>query len=127
VRQAFSSNQLLDAVRTCRRMIARFLLRLALLWFVTGVVSPAVGESLHATSDNQADHSGSPCSDPDAGGEPCGPACPCACCPGHRTPPALAVGDAVSGALIAGQFEAGLPDTLHPKDVFRRVFHPPRA
>lgn len=110
-------------------MISRPLARLALFWFVAGVISPAVGETLHeAASADEACHSGgSPCPDPDAGGDPCGPACPCACCPGHRTAPALAAGDSVRGAPGAGRFEAGPPDALHPKDVFRRVFHPPRV
>ena len=98
---------------------------------LAGAASPAaVGELLHAASSGWSDgacHEGAPCPDPDEGGDPCGPTCPCACCPGHRTAPALAVGGPAHGSLAARHFEAAPLEALHPKDVLRRVFHPPRV
>jgi len=108
-------------------VIIRLVGRLALLWFLAGIVSPALVETLHAAATTDDCHSDGPCNDPGDGGKPCGPTCPCACCPGHRTVPALAVDDSHHGSPVAAQFEAAPPDTLNHEDVVSRVFHPPRA
>ncbi|MCC6748350.1 MAG: hypothetical protein IT371_11870 [Deltaproteobacteria bacterium] len=108
-------------------MISRSIARLVLLWVVVGVVSPAVGESLLATSADEASHAGSSCPDSSDSGHPCGPACPCACCPGHSTAPALAVAGAVRGSPGTARFKVAALESAHPEDVYFRVFHPPRS
>lgn len=105
-------------------MIYRALLLLLLL----GTVVPALGETPHAASSAlEAGHAdGAPCPDSEGNGDPCGPACPCACCPGHRVP-ALASAHAHAIPSTPGALEALPLDALNPQDVVRRVFHPPRA
>ncbi len=106
-------------------MMLRALARVALVWFMVGVAAPALGESLHAGTD-EASHAAAPCPDPDPGGHPCGPVCPCACCPGHRVSPALTAGGPPLVAPSTLHLEHRLAETFHPQDVLRRVFHPPR-
>jgi hypothetical protein len=67
------------------------------------------------------------CPDPDSNGQPCGPECPCACCPGHSSAVAFLSGWPSLGAPSSHENRASSPDDLHPKDVRVRIFHPPRA
>ncbi|MFZ5786470.1 MAG: hypothetical protein ACOY3Y_08505 [Acidobacteriota bacterium] len=107
-------------------MMLRTLARVVLVWFVVGIAAPAVGENLYANAEGES-HAGGPCQDPDPDGHPCGPVCPCACCPGHRVPPALTSGGPLLGAPLPLHLETRPAEAFHPQDVLRRVFHPPRS
>lgn len=72
---------------------------------------------------------GAPCPDGDGHG-PCDDGCPCLCCPGHGTvlyPPVstgLGRPHRESSPVIRCGF--GPPEALHPDDITRRIFRPPR-
>lgn len=108
-----------------------------LFLFVTGLVSAAAGEALHASAGadeaTHAESSGPSCPDSGDDGKPCGPMCPCTCCPGHLTVAAFVT---VAASVTVGPTvqhspsskpHTSLPDGLHPKDTYSRIFHPPRA
>jgi hypothetical protein len=106
--------------------------RLALvvpLLFLAGFVPAAAGELapswLGAGQASCLD--GSSCPDPDNHGHPCGPACPCACCPGHQAATAASLTRPSIGIPPANSLEACSAGDLHPKDVPHRIFHPPRV
>jgi hypothetical protein len=102
---------------------------IVLFLFVAGLVSTAAGEALHSsTSGDQVSHSeGSSCPDPDDDGNPCGPTCPYACCPGHVACAAFAVQSFCLGVPPSNEIKLQHDDALNPKDVHFRIFHPPRA
>ena len=107
------------------RGLATFVLAL----FVAGLFSTAEAEVLHATADPSAagQSGGTPCPDPGDEGDPCGPDCPCACCPGQRpaaTFPSLAL------AIVAPpmkELEPLVPVEPTLSEIGQRIFHPPRA
>jgi hypothetical protein len=105
-------------------------LALAVLFlFVAGFVSATAGEVLHASAgvDRESHSEGSSCPDPGDDGNPCGPACPCACCPGHSPAAAfVSVWPALEAQPSHGH-HASLTDDLDPKDAHFRIFRPPRA
>ncbi|HUT79441.1 MAG TPA: hypothetical protein VM285_17220 [Polyangia bacterium] len=94
-----------------------------------GIASAPSGETLHGwTGADERHHSeGDPCPDPVDDGHPCGPTCPCTCCPGHLTKIAIAPVRPVIAARPDSEVEAVLPTALHPKEIINRIFHPPRA
>lgn len=101
-----------------------------LVVFVAGIVSVAAGEDRHAAEGSAHAHSdepGSSCPDDGADGAPCGPACACACCPGHSVPVLFATGPQV-GAVPSpvGRHCAGRPDR-YESAVASALFRPPRA
>jgi hypothetical protein len=102
-----------------------------LFLFVAGLVSGAAGEAMHASaSADQVSHSessGSSCPDPGDDGKPCGPTCPCACCPGHLTTAAFVSVRPSIQPPPSDELHVSRLDELHPKDVHFRIFHPPRA
>ncbi|HUU00033.1 MAG TPA: DUF6660 family protein [Myxococcota bacterium] len=105
-------------------------LALAVLFlFVAGLVSATAGEILLTlvSSDRVNCSEGPSCPDPDDDGNPCGPTCPCACCPGHSAAAAFVSIRPSIQALPSDEFQASLTDDLHPKDFHFRIFHPPRA
>lgn len=66
------------------------------------------------------------CPDATPDGPPCPDGCTCLCCPGHTR---LLLGHhltSLHSPLLAGQDTPELVDDLFPRDVVRRVFHPPR-
>ena len=73
-------------------------------------------------------HSGDAgCPDRDSDGLPCGPDCPCSCCPGHRVMPVIA-----SDPLFLAT--PALTSTVQPedktpsqKDIPFTIFRPPEA
>lgn len=86
----------------------------------------AIAELTYAGAHEHAHADGTPC--PDEGDEPCGPDCPCTCCHGHSlakagvtSPHLIAAGDAPRPHPIVK------PADLHPVELIRRVFHPPRV
>lgn len=115
-------------------MIPGRMIRVVLLCFVIGLIASAAGELLDLSVDPVASahahgvaHSHA-CPDPEQDGSPCGPACPCTCCPGHSVPAAVVYADRPSLLIPpAAQLQAVPPRDLHPEDVLRRIFHPPRA
>lgn len=100
-----------------------------LFLFVAGLVSATAGEVLHSlvSSDQVNCSEGPSCPDPDDDGNPCGPACPCACCPGHSAASVVVSARPSIQAMPSGELQASLADDLHPKDVYYRIFHPPRV
>ena len=120
------------------------LCRLAGIWLLLVVagLALAVHEGAHRAGDPSSPSAahrhlvGSSCPDPGNDGDPCGPECPCACCfSTARTAavaPSLAVVlDAVAhpiwGPPLPDKLDVSQEDRLHPKEIFRRIFHPPRA
>ena len=77
------------------------------------------GEATPSTADS--------CPDPGTDGQPCGPGCPCFCCPGHANGLAVFPPRPSVGIPPSGEFELEAHDDLRPKGVLRRIFHPPRA
>lgn len=99
--------------------------------FLVGFFLSSAGEVLaatHAAGEAPASHEeGSSCPDPARDGEPCGPACPCACCPGHRLTVACAGTEPFVPAPPPSDLFLALPTVLHPREIGQRIFHPPRA
>ena len=100
-----------------------------LFLFVAGLVSAAAGEALHsaASADPVNSAESSSCPDPGDDGNPCGPTCPCACCPGHLTVAAFVMTRSSLPALPSDERLVFETHDLQPKDVHFRIFHPPRA
>ena len=69
---------------------------------------------------------GVPCPDGDSEGA-CDDGCPCFCCPGHVTMIFTSSGMLFVNIPRTESHRLESPDTLHPKDDFRRIFRPPRA
>jgi hypothetical protein len=110
-------------------MIFRCFALIALLCFVDGSVSAAVSEFLYASAGaHPMSHSeSSSCPDPGDDGNPCGPTCPCACCPGHLAAATFVSVRPSIQAPPSDEFQLSLLNDLHPKDVIFRIFHPPRV
>lgn len=110
-------------------MRLRRLATVVLFVFVAGFVSAAAGEALHSSVDSSLASSAesSSCPDPGEDGSPCGPTCPCACCPGHLTMAAFGAAESVHHFPSTAELHVFVPRNLHPKDVYFRIFHPPRA
>jgi hypothetical protein len=110
-------------------MKLRCLATLVLALFVGGLFSTAEAEVLHSTVAPSAasQGAGTTCPDPGKEGDPCGPDCPCACCPGHRP---AATFPSVALAIVAPAMKELVPlvpvePTL--SEIGQRIFHPPRA
>ena len=78
-------------------------------------------------ADAVADSGSSACPDGDDHGMPCGPTCPCICCPGHLLRLAYFPGVPTVRSPMTGPVETVTADNLHPTDITDRIFHPPRA
>ncbi|MBN1610198.1 MAG: hypothetical protein JW940_26460 [Polyangiaceae bacterium] len=94
----------------------------------------ASGRALCASSSSAsveiAGHQDEPtCPDRDHDGKPCGPLCPCTCCPGHGMVPADVPSPSVPVVVSTLSTEVDLvsAEELDPILVVSRVFHPPRA
>jgi hypothetical protein len=111
------------------RVKAHHLVPAVLVVFIAELASAAVGESLHeSTGIDEMHHSkGSSCPDPANDEDPCGPTCPCTCCPGHLTATAIALVHPFIAAQLTDELEAMSQRALYPKEVLDRVFRPPRA
>lgn len=90
----------------------------------------------HPVADNQehvTHEDGSPCPDSEQDSEPCGPLCPCTCCPGHAAMAAAVVPVPVAFSFVAPslpraqQVGVRLPKALHPQELLYSIFHPPRV
>jgi hypothetical protein len=107
----------------------RFLL-VALLCLFTGFVWTAGTLGSTGSSDQVTHEDGSTCPDSDNGHAPCGPVCPCTCCPGHGAL-AAAFAPADPGLAILAprvhEVVAPPPEDLHPEELSFGIFHPPRA
>lgn len=101
----------------------------ALFVLVAGLVSATAGTIVHASEEaHPASHfDSSSCPDPCDDGVPCGPSCPCACCPGHATVVVFAAVRPVIPAPPIDELESPSHDILEPQDVHFRIFRPPRA
>jgi hypothetical protein len=94
--------------------------------FLAGLLSVLVGRDLHGDEHATSDGATDSCPDDDEGG-PCGPACPCACCPGPAK--VFTFSSDRSGPLLPlalARYVSASSDSVLP-DVFQRVFHPPRV
>jgi hypothetical protein len=102
-----------------------------LFLFLGGLMCTSASDALYAaTEDSPKTHSkGVVCPDPGENDEPCGPDCPCDCCPGHvNTAFALTVN--VQASILfppPAEVHLSMPGDLHPQDALVRIFHPPRA
>jgi hypothetical protein len=108
----------------------RILLAAVVCLFACFASSRALGASSLRAHVEIASHQDEPrCPDRDHDGKPCGPLCPCTCCPGHGIVPADVPSLSVPFVVSALSTEAELPsiERLDPVDVVFRVFHPPRA
>jgi hypothetical protein len=97
--------------------------------FVVAFVAGAFGQAVHeANHSGHSDHSGgASCPDADADGAPCGPTCPCTCCPGHSGA-AVIVSHATEFSTLTTAVACGsVVIDLDPKDIPFPIFHPPRA
>jgi hypothetical protein len=107
----------------------RRLAMVVLLLFIAGYISTSAGEVIHSMANeaHASEAKGSSCPDPGNDGAPCGPECPCTCCPGHR----LAVAFPISGPSIVApssdDLDPALPADLHPKEIGKNIFRPPRV
>ena len=110
-------------------MIRRRLALPALVFFLTGLVSPLGGELLRLVADSgEANHPElASCPDPADDGHPCGPECECTCCPGHATGLVFVAQRFSLRPLPSDEHKARAHDTLHPQDVLLTIFHPPRV
>jgi hypothetical protein len=108
--------------------VRRFAL-LVFLLFVAGIFSATADGMAHASvrADAMGDSDGPSCPDPADDGIPCGPTCPCACCPGHSMAVPFMLTEPAFRAPTSDDLELPLLTNLHPKDVPVRIFHPPRA
>lgn len=107
----------------------RTLALLVLFVFVAGSTLATADEVLHssARSGPSAPSTADSCPDPGTDGQPCGPGCPCFCCPGHANGLAVFPPRPSVGIPPSSEFELEAHDDLRPKGVLRRIFHPPRA
>jgi hypothetical protein len=103
---------------------------IVLFFFAIGLAPAAADEALHLASHadeaSPFEYANAPCPDSEDG-HPCGPACPCACCPGHRTIAAFVTVSPAFQELPSPERFASPAERLHPQDVFFSFFHPPRA
>jgi hypothetical protein len=107
----------------------RCLASMVLFSFVAALAFSSGTGAFCATEDrSQVTHEeGSSCPDPGGGGDPCGPSCPCTCCPGHRPPVAFSGFESIVLIPPSADLIAASPTDLHPRDVDQSIFHPPRA
>ena len=100
---------------------------LALVFAVLLMIMAADGPMGFMSEMLSVGHSEGACQDPDCGGVPCGPGCPCACCPGHH----------VFSSLFEQSFSLEEPSeelTVAPaaetpcqKEIPSTIFRPPRS
>lgn len=109
-----------DARRTLRRL-ALLALSIMIASFVAAAPSGGM-ETVHA-----AQTEATPCPDPGDDGSPCGPTCPCSCCPGHAPSPALWAPRCSVGALASSELEPTPARDLGSANLLHRIFHPPRS
>ena len=107
----------------------RALAFLVLLVLVASSTLATADEVSHANAwnDETAPSAADSCPDPGTDGQPCGPGCPCFCCPGHANGLAVVSLRTSVGNPPSSEFELETHDDLRPKGVLRRIFHPPRA
>jgi hypothetical protein len=98
-----------------------------LAMFIAGFTMADIGELLHVGSDSTAHVDGPSCPDPGDDGAPCGPDCPCTCCPGHRITMSSSCIRPHLVILTARTLVLSYWHDLHPYDVELSVFRPPRA
>ena len=100
-----------------------------LILFVTGLIPAMAGEAPHSTAGGGQvpPPEGTSCPNPGSDGDPFGPACPCACCPGHATTAEFLSFRPSLEAPPSDELALPLPDALHPKGVLSHIFHPPRV
>ncbi|HOC44256.1 MAG TPA: hypothetical protein PKJ99_14675 [Thermoanaerobaculales bacterium] len=107
------------------RPAPRRLALLALAVVMAGLVAaaPYWGASAAHAEETEA----TPCPDPGDDGSPCGPSCPCACCPGHAPTPAVVVAQCSVAAPSPSTLETTPHRALQSTDLRLRIFHPPRT
>lgn len=100
-----------------------------LFFFVAGIVSVTADEISRSLGGGvQVTHSeGSHCPDPLDSGHPCGPACTCTCCPGHGVGLVFVAEQLSLGVSLINVLKPETDDDLYPRDICRRIFHPPRT
>jgi hypothetical protein len=112
-------------------MVRLKLQRLALLVLVLFAASliAAAGETLHSSVNAEQDShlNGAPCQDPDDDGNPCAPACPCHCCPGHLPQAAFVSAGPVLQLPTPCQLVVSRSKEFQPREVHFRILRPPRA
>jgi hypothetical protein len=96
-----------------------------LLLLLAAQASAVLGETLGVDHQDVARHSEGAAPGHDDG--PCGPSCPCACCPGQSVSKAVCTVAPVLHIMASQAPEPiGVVD-LHPADTAVGIFHPPRA
>jgi hypothetical protein len=101
-----------------------------LLMFIAGIAAahPQRLSGSASSLDPTCHSDGSPCPDAGACDHPCGPACPCTCCPGHGAAVVPAPYPLCSFNLPPTRgVTVNPPRDLYPREVHFRIFHPPRA
>lgn len=98
------------------------LLALMFLFFASGGLMSVALDLGHLCHSEDAG-----CPDRDSDGVPCGPNCPCSCCPGHRVMPAIA---SLPLFLVSPTLTSAVqPEDKAPsqKDIPFTIFRPPEA
>jgi hypothetical protein len=111
--------------RAILRRVAGTVLSLFVVAFVAGAFGQAVHESGHAGHADLAE--GASCPDSDTDGAPCGPTCPCTCCPGHSGAAVIVSHSAEFSTLTSAVACGSVVNDLDPKEIPFPIFHPPRA
>lgn len=117
-----SEGTVLRRERAARRLMPAVLVALVLLFFAA---DGPLGLALDLGHLCHSEDAG--CPDGDSDGAPCGPNCPCSCCPGHRVMPAIA---SVPLFLATPDLTAAVqPAGAEPsqKDIPFTIFRPPEA
>lgn len=118
---------MVESQRTTRdaRVTPRRLALLGLSVVMAGLVAaaPYWGTQAAHTAQTEA----TPCPDPGDDGFPCGPTCPCSCCPGHAPSPALWAHHCSVGAPPSSELEPTPARDLGSANLLHRIFHPPRT
>ncbi len=108
--------------------VVLFLLLCVVAGFASSAGTLTVGSPAGTSEVTHED--GSTCPDSDHDHAPCGPACPCTCCPGHaRLAAAFTPVDACLVWVVppVSEVEAPAPRDLHPEEPSFSIFHPPRV
>ena len=116
-----SEGTVLRRERAARRLMPAVLVAVVLLFFAADGPLGLLADLGHLCHSDETD-----CPDKDGDGAPCGPDCPCSCCPGHQVMPALLQ---LSFFLDApGPAAAADPTEKSPaqKDISSLIFRPPR-
>ena len=100
-----------------------------LTFFLAGLWSVTAGElGRLALGDDHGCHAdGGSCPDEPDHGHACGPACPCACCPGHA--PVVSSGISPLSPWLPPTVELTAPSlgAVHSNDVPLGIYRPPRG